>query len=212
MAKNLYVICGKSSTGKDTIYKRIVETFDGILSPVILHTSREIRSGEKDGVNYHYISKEDFLKKIDSQNMIEYRSYPHTNGEVFYGTSIDAFEDNKSYITINTLEGLKKLKDSPYMREINIHPIYIEVPDMDRIQRALKRESKNFIPNIKECCRRYLADEEEFAEEKIKSLVPSCNRFVNNSLENCLLQISLYITGIEKKAKLYYNENDRDYC
>ena len=83
------------------------------------------------------------------------------------------------------------------MREINIHPIYIEVTDIDRIQRALKRESKNFILNIKECCRRYLADEEEFTEEKIKSLVPSCNRFVNNSLENCLLQISLYIYRVK---------------
>ena len=70
-----------------------------------------------------------------------------------------------NYILITTLEGYRKLET--FFGIDQVVPIYIEVDDFDRIERALKREKEQNTPCVAELCRRFLADEEDFSEEKL---------------------------------------------
>ena len=71
-------------------------------------------------------------------------------------------------------------------------PILIELDDGVRLQRALDREKTQKYPKYQELCRRYLADEEDFSEEKVKAAEIE-ERFYNDDLETCLSKIKAYI-------------------
>ena len=78
---NLIVISGPSGTGKGSIINEVMNRNNNIWYSVSL-TSREIRKGEKEGINYYYTSKEDFQSKIKDDDFLEYTEY---NGN-YYGT------------------------------------------------------------------------------------------------------------------------------
>ena len=71
-------------------------------------------------------------------------------------------------------------------------PIYVKVDDGIRLERALKREREQENPKYSELCRRYLADEKDFSQEKLKASGIS-NFFENNNFEVCIAQIKQYI-------------------
>lgn len=71
-------------------------------------------------------------------------------------------------------------------------PVMIELDDGIRLQRALSREMTQDAPRYEEMCRRFLADSEDFAEEKIREAEIEI-RFTNNDLERCLEKIKAYI-------------------
>ena len=73
-----------------------------------------------------------------------------------------------------------------------MEPIYIEVDDGVRLQRALNRERSQENPKYQELCRRYLADSEDFSEEKIAEAGIE-KRFQNDDFEKCLEEITLHI-------------------
>lgn len=77
----LIVLTGKTASGKDTIKNALLSKYPN-LKKVITTTSRSPRAGEKGGVDYHFLSKEDFQKGINLGNFIEYVEY----GGNFYGT------------------------------------------------------------------------------------------------------------------------------
>jgi guanylate kinase len=80
---NLLVISGPSGSGKSSLMKEILqEISDAYFS--ISSTTRAIREGEKDGVNYHFISKEEFENDIDAGFFLEWAKV-HDN---YYGTSL----------------------------------------------------------------------------------------------------------------------------
>ena len=68
-------------------------------------------------------------------------------------------------------------------------PIYIEIDDGIRLERALKRERSQTRPKYKEMCRRFLADAEDFCEEKLMRLGID-KRFENTDMERCLTKIA----------------------
>ena len=76
-------------------------------------------------------------------------------------------------------------------------PIYVEVEDGERLQRALNRERLEQKPKYKEMCRRFLTDSDDFAEEKIRSERIS-RRFQNDDLERCLGEIREFIREHKK--------------
>lgn len=188
MAK-LYVIMGKSSSGKDTIYSKLKESKDLNLHTVVMYTTRPMREGEDDGREY-FFTDESKLKLLQENNkIIELRTYNTVHGEWSYFTvddgQIDLNSDNK-YLIIATLEAYKKYL-SYYGKDIVI-PIYIEVEDGIRIHRALCREDKQEKPKYAEMCRRFLADEQDFSDEKIDELGID-KRYDNTDLELCLKNI-----------------------
>ena len=161
----LFVIMGKSATGKDSLYQRIVEDFPK-LQEVVTYTTRPIRAGETYGKEF-FVSEEERHEMQEDDKIIECRVYQTVHGPWYYFTANDGQInlEKGNYILITTLEGYRKLET--FFGIDQVVPIYIEVDDFDRIERALKREKEQNTPCVAELCRRFLADEEDFSEEKL---------------------------------------------
>ena len=125
--------------------------------------------------------------------MIEERSYHTVHGIWTYFTADDGQVDlaGSDYLGIGTLESYLKLRE--YYGEEAVCPLYIEVEDGERLARALKRERSQLTPRYEEMCRRFLADQEDFSEEKIGAAGIQ-RRFQNVDLEECVEEIAAYIT------------------
>lgn len=198
---NIYVVIGKSASGKDSIFKYLREDQTLELKTVVGYTTRPIRNGEQDGVEYFFVSDERFESLKEDGKIIEYRTYQTINGPWNYFTVNDGqIELSKSdYLFINTLEAYNQIRK--YFGEDKVIPIYIEVEDGERLSRALKREKKQITPNYAEVCRRFLADSEDFSEEKIRESGIEV-RFINDDKEECIEEIKKYIINDQQKEKL----------
>lgn len=188
------IVClmGKSSTGKDTIFKRLLADRELGLKKIVPYTTRPIRRGERDGVEYFFKNEEDFLRLKEQGRIIEDRKYHTFHGLWRYFVADDGqIESSDNYIMIGTLEAYRHLQD--YFGADRVLPVMIELDDGDRLQRALNRERKQEQPRYEEMCRRFLADSEDFSEEKIAE-AGITERFVNNNLGQCLEHIRQYIT------------------
>ena len=182
MAK-LYVIMGKSSTGKDTVYKRIVEKTD--VTTITMYTTRPMRAGEAQGREYFFIDEETLADLEKEDKIIELRAYNTVHGIWKYLTVDDGQinpESEEKYLIIATLEAYEKYLVY-YGIEVVV-PIYIEVDDRTRIHRALQREDAEQNPKYKEMCRRFIADEKDFSEEKLK-MAGIDMRYDNYDLDIC---------------------------
>lgn len=189
----LFYIMGKSATGKDTIYEYVLAQSELALKPLVMYTTRPIRANETDGVQYHFVTEEEYHAMDAESRVIEMRMYHTVHGPWYYftadGSAIDL--DRYNYLALGTLESFQKVR--AYYGEERVLPIYIEVEDGNRLERALKRERKQNHPNFSEVCRRYLADEEDFSEEKIRQ-AGILRRFANNAgREDCMEEVTAYI-------------------
>ena len=193
MGKIFYIL-GKSSTGKDTIYKKILEDKEMNLKDIILYTTRPIRDGEVNGKSYYFVNEEEYLKIKESGNIIEERSYDTMHGVWRYFTVKDEHInlDVNDYIIIGVLKSFVDTRE--YFGSEKVVPIYIEVEDGARLQRALNREKKPENRRFKEMCRRYLADSEDFSDEKIYEAGIN-KRFENIDLNQCINEVKEYIKG-----------------
>lgn len=190
MGKIVYIM-GKSSTGKDTIFKELIRKNAFNFKTIVSYTTRPIREGEKDGQEYFFTDEAGFNKLKDEGKVIEDRCYNTIHGPWRYFTVDDGqINDRDNYITIGTLESYVKICD--YYGNDRIIPILVELDDGVRLQRALNREKKQDKPKYEEMCRRFLADSADFSEEKIQSAKIK-RRFYNNELNVCLEEIEDYI-------------------
>lgn len=189
----LFYVMGKSSSGKDTIYEDLLSRETLGLQSFIIYTTRPIRAGETDGVQYHFVTEEQ-LQELQAQGrVIELRTYQTVAGPWHYftadGDNVDMTQQD--YIALGTLESYEKVK--VYYGSEQVVPIYIEVDDDKRLERALKRERKQEKPNYEEVCRRFLADQKDFAEENIQR-AGITRRFQNNEdRQICMDEIAAYI-------------------
>ena len=79
----ILIIVGPSGVGKDTLMQKVFEKHPGFFKKGVTHTSRKIREGEKEGFNYYYVTKEEFLKLDTEGGLVEHNFY---NGN-YYGLS-----------------------------------------------------------------------------------------------------------------------------
>lgn len=191
--KIIYIV-GKSSVGKDTIYQILKKKLN--IKTYVMYTTRPIRTGEKNGVDYYYLKQEEmekYIKETDSKVM-EYRTYNTVYGPWTYATIIDKqFDADEDMLMEGTLESYNAVRKYFVNNEnVNLIPIYIEVDDGVRLERALKREREQENPKYEELCRRFLADSKDFSEEKIKESGIT-KRFQNNNIEECVQEIIEYI-------------------
>lgn len=189
----LFYIMGKSSSGKDTIYGEILSRKDLNLMPFIMYTTRPIRAKETDGVEYHFVTEEQLHRMQEAEQVIELRMYETVYGPWYYftadGDTVDM--EHCSYIALGTLESYRKIRE--YYGEDRIIPVYIEVEDGIRLERALKREKKQEVPKYEEMCRRFLADQKDFAEANIEASGIK-RRFSNNGeREVCIEEVTQFI-------------------
>ena len=185
---------GKSTSGKDTIYRSLIGNSELSLNNVVLYTTRPMRDGEKDGVQYFFKTEEEYQKLRDAKVIIEERTY-HTNyGEWRYFTADDGQIDLEkgNYLVIGTLESYCYFKN--YFGEKNVLPILIDVDARIRLERAMHRESKQEHPKYDEMCRRFLADEEDFSEEKIKEAKVTMRFYNNSDINECISKITDFIS------------------
>lgn len=189
---SIFYIMGKSSTGKDTIYKKLLERAGDTLRTIVMYTTRPVREGEQDGVEYFFVDDERMNELERQGRIIERRSYHTVHGIWHYFTVEDTQIDLEKYdyLIIGTLESYAGMRR--YFGREKVIPILIELDDGIRLQRALDRERQQKPPCYRELCRRYLADEEDFSDEKLAEAEVE-KRFYNNDLEQCLSEIQQYI-------------------
>ena len=187
----IFCVMGKSATGKDTIYQKLLNDSKLNLKRIIPYTTRPIREGEEEGREYHFCTEEDVQRLEAEGRIVELRAYDTVYGIWKYFTVDDGKFDTEAHvIAIGTLESYVKLKE--YFGEEKIVPIYVEVEDGDRLLRAIAREKSQDVPKYEEMCRRFLADAKDFSEEKLKE-VGIEQRFINIELEDTLVKIQKYI-------------------
>ena len=188
----IFCLMGKSGSGKDTIYSRLLEDADLDLSRIIPYTTRPVRAGETEGREYHFITPEELKEYRSGGRVIEERCYHTVHGDWYYATIDDGSLDlaHRNYLMIGTPEAYLNMRD--YFSEGTLVPVYIEVEDGLRLTRALERERSQQEPKYREMCRRFLADSEDFSEERLEEAGIG-RRFVNNDLDTCLREIKEYL-------------------
>ena len=167
---NIIAIMGKSGSGKDTLCRALLKRPEfKNAREIISCTTRPIRDNEQDGVDYHFLTNEQFTSQILSGEMVEATVFNNW----CYGTSINNLDATCLNIGVFNPEGVGLLRGRD---NINLKVIYLEANDKDRLLRQLNRE-KN--PDCHEIVRRFSADEADFSEEEIEYIAPEM--FVTNN-------------------------------
>ena len=143
----IVVLVGESASGKSTIAKLVEENMPGFTRDVT-YTTRPIRDGETDNVDYHFISAEEFERKIQEDYFFEYAKYR----DWWYGTALD-FSPYENKIVILTPAGARALKKAFPKAVI----IYLKVDRRARLIKLLERGD-----SIDEAYRRNLSDVGQF--------------------------------------------------
>lgn len=147
----IIALFGKSGAGKDTIQKMMLAQNNNY-NKIISCTTRPMREYEQDGVDYHFISEEEFAIKVIGGTMLESTIFRNW----FYGTPIESLDPDKINIGVFNINGIGTLlQDS----RLEVHPIYVQASDKTRLLRSLNREDN---PDCAEICRRFATDEEDF--------------------------------------------------
>ncbi|APH20920.1 TPA: guanylate kinase [Clostridium botulinum] len=169
----LYCILGKSASGKSTVEKMLEKKGE---RRIISTTTRPIREGEQEGVDYHYISEKEFEELKNSNSLLEntqYREWHYCIDKEFNNFDLS----KNDYVCAIEPHGYKQIIQN--VGKENVVGIYIYVEDKERLLRSLHREIQ---PSCKEICRRYLSDIDLFSN--IKSEVDYCieNKLVYNTV------------------------------
>lgn len=191
----IFYIMGKSASGKDRIYSILSKDESLGLKRLVLYTTRPIRAGEENGREYYFTDENKLEEFRKTNRLIESRAYHTVHGIWTYFTADDGQinPQGTDYLGIGTLESYRKMKE--YYGEKTVCPIYIQVEDGERLQRALIREKQQENPRYAEMCRRFLADQEDFSEENILAAGIRI-RFENDDLDNCVRNIIKYIKSV----------------
>lgn len=160
---------GKSSSGKDSIYRQLEADQELGLRRLVIYTTRPIRDGEENGREYFFVDENKLKEFRRNGKLIEARTYQTVYGPWTYFTADDGQVSvgNDSYLGIGTLESFVKLRE--YYGDDVMRPVYIEVEDGERLERALARERTQEVPKYEEMCRRFLADQRFFRRKYFES-------------------------------------------
>lgn len=191
----IFVIMGKSASGKDTVYKMLLERFQQELHTIVGYTTRPIREGEVDGVEYYFVNETQVEKLEKLGKIMEIREYQTIMGPWKYFTADDDQIDlsKNNYLVIGTLQSYQSMVD--YLGKDALVPIYITLDDGERLERAIKREKKQAKPNYAEVCRRFLADDEDFSEKNLLE-AGIMQRFYNQTIEETVEEIAIYMCNL----------------
>lgn len=183
----LFIFMGKSAVGKDTLYQEVMDR-NPDLKAVVPYTTRPIRTGETEGKEYHFVTEAQMRELESRHKVVERRRYHTVLGDWYYFTADDGQIDfdKGNYCMISTLEGFGKIRE--FYGGDRVEPIYIEVNDFVRIKRSLNRERQQENPCVSEVCRRFLADDEDFSEDKLER-AGITTRIMNWKLEKAVCQI-----------------------
>ena len=155
----IVALMGEAGAGKDSLMRSALDVLDqkghaSKIHEIISCTTRPMREGEVNGVNYFYYTPDQFSGKIISGEMLEFVQF---NGW-WYGTSYESIRgDNIINIGVFNPTGIRELIDSG---ECEVFVFWVRVSDKQRLMRQLTREED---PNVKEIIRRFGADTQDFS-------------------------------------------------
>jgi guanylate kinase len=172
----LFVISGPSGCGKGTVIARLREKTPVWLS--VSDTTRKMRGGETDGVNYNYISNETFLQNVTDGKMLEYASYEGRAGQItYYGTPKEPvmrhLDNGENVILEIEVQGARQIKES--MPEAVL--IFIMPPSMDVLEARLSgrgTESEADIKKRLETAKKELAEADKFDFRVVNDKLSEC--------------------------------------
>lgn len=170
--KYLFVVSGPSGTGKDTVVARLLKTHPEIQHTVSA-TTRQPREGEKDGINYHFMSVEDFERHLANDQIVEHTQYCKN----YYGTLRSEIEGRMQagipVILVIEVEGAGNIK--------RLYPgattIFVLPPDMQELERRLRSRGTESEAVIQQRLRR--------AETEIANSVNYDEHVVNVEVDSC---------------------------
>ena len=182
----IVILSAPSGCGKDTVFKEIAKRRDDVCESVSA-TTRAPREGEVNGVNYYFISKSEFERKIENNEFLEYANY----ADCYYGTpaapALANVEAGKICFLIIERKGAQKvMKRCP-----DAFSIFLMPPDMKTLEERLKKrntESDDAILN-----RMKIAAEEIKSSDEFDYIV------VNNELEKAVDEINEILTSELKR-------------
>lgn len=199
--KIIFCLIGKSAVGKDTMVD-MVSKINSKVDKLVPITTRPPRSFEKDGVQYHFITRDFFQKKLKSGSIMEHRQYDVIGKKKSKETWTYAHEFPTSNISIMSgpISMYNYIRNFP---DFEVVPIYITIPPEERLFRMVRRELRNANPNVRETCRRFITDESDFTEDIINEICYEENVFINEdrikTSENISNFINDYVDNIERK-------------
>lgn len=172
-------IIGKAGSGKDTIATALVNQYPLVFNNIISCTTRPIREGEQEGINYYYLSEEEFKQRTD---MLETTNF---NGW-YYGTSKNNLSRDKINVGVFNPQGIRSLLLN---KDIDVFIYHVRASDKTRLLRQLNREND---PDVKEIIRRFSADEKDFEE---LGFVPNYS-LLNEKEEDIWLAIDMILANV----------------
>lgn len=153
MTKKKYkviAIMGKAGSGKDSLQRNVVAYMPNYFNSIISCTTRPMRDGEKEGIDYFFMTNEEFAA-ADLLETSEFNSW-------HYGTPAHSLREDRINIGVFNPTGVRSLMKR---EDIDLTVIYLVANDKQRLLRQLNRED---MPNVKEIVRRYSTDEVDFAD------------------------------------------------
>lgn len=187
----MLVLIGKTASGKTTLREKMIKEYG--FNSIITYTTRPIRKNEVEGKTYHYITDEEFDKKIKEGFFAEYKEYNTEKGIWKYGSAKeDLINSNKSNIIILTPNGVEDIRKS--LPEVDMKVIYI-YSNLSTIKRRLfhRKDNKDEIE------RRINSDNIDFKNADILA-----DKIVYNNDENDIYEV------IDKILSLYKRMNKGD--
>ncbi|PKY03198.1 guanylate kinase [Aspergillus campestris IBT 28561] len=128
------IISGPSGVGKGTLFNMLFEKHPDTYTLSISHTTRSPRPGEKHGVNYYYVTKDEFRDLIAQDKFVENAQF----GDNFYGTSKMTIEEQtakgKVVVLDIEMEGVKQVRNS----SIGARYVFIAPPSEEELERRLR--------------------------------------------------------------------------
>lgn len=149
----IIALIGKAGSGKDTMMHKVLERNPN-LHEIVSCTTRPRREGEVEGVNYFYLTPEQFGDKVLHDEMLEATCF----NDWFYGTSYESLRSDVVNIGVFNPTGIESLLGRP---DVEVHVFYVIASAKDRLLRQLNREKD---PDVDEIIRRYKTDEQDFAD------------------------------------------------
>lgn len=212
----LIVISGPSGSGKGTIVKKLMDETDHNLWLSISCTSRKPRGKEKDGVEYYFLSEEEFEEKIQADEFLEYAKY----ADNYYGTlksSIkEKLEKGIDVILEIEIQGALKIKEKlpetififilpPTMRELKKR---LETRNTETKDKILKRFQRAYseLNEITKYNYVVINDDIDLATKKIDSILLSEKCRVDRIEETYLSSLEEEIHEILREDKEFINE------
>ena len=193
-----FVLSGPSGCGKGTIVKALLKNHADAFALSVSATTREPRVGEEDGVHYYFITKEEFERRIDDQQILEYTSYCGN----YYGTP-------KKELYERTVSGINVILEIEVEGAMNVRRlcpeavlIYVLPPDAKTLEARLRGRGTNTEEDIANrlatareeirCLPEYdyiVVNEDDGAEaaaEEIVNIIVSEQHKVSRNLENAI--------------------------